>query len=165
MSVRRTRDWKSIKEIPQNSFLCTSGCHTFIAPNAGDLSVFLFLRRQAPGRRGNFSCVGCTDTSVPESIWSESLFSGGFRGLSWLSTCLSSNSGGSKGPFLLLQQLIQLSVPTASKSTNGLGQPMALFGHWEYSFVLTSYFIYCNKVTTHITAAISVMVNPDASTV
>lgn len=49
--------------------------------------------------------------------------------------------GASNDPFLLLLQLIQLSVPTASKSTNCLGQLTALFSHWEYSFVLTGYFI------------------------
>lgn len=145
MTARTTRDWPSIKESLHNS--STSGCHTLLHRVQ---EVFLFSAHEAT----NTAAQGETfRRTLPESIWPQSLCSGGFRGLFWLPTCLSSNSGGSNGPFLLLLQLMQLSVPTASKSTNCLRQPMALFSHWEYSFVLTSYFIraavYCNKVTTH----------------
>lgn len=124
--------------------------HIWMPHVARGLLVFCSRSDQHSGAGGNFQTHSCISARIYRArkfvqrrlsrpVLASNLLIFQFRRLQW--------------PFLLLLQLMQLSAPTASKSTNCLRQPMALFSQWEYSFVLSSYFIraavYCNKVTTH----------------
>lgn len=111
----------------------------FIAPFAGGLFVLCLSSGKTEGKTSNAEDARqhlCQNLYGPE-VCSATAFEACFVfQLAYLPI-----QGGSNGPFLLLLQLMQLSVPTASESTHCLRQPPALFSHWEYSFVLTSYFI------------------------
>lgn len=142
LTMRTIQLWRSMKEFPHTLLPCmmhiwTPYCMAQRSPGRlcsvqNKFGFFFFSTSWAKDEEMWFISAKwnlyCTKVCLTSDFMA-CLVPTPYRQLQW----------GFNGPSLLFLQLMQLSVPTASKSTNCLRRQMALFSRWEYSFVLTNY--------------------------